>query len=175
MAEDNNQKVVFLEETSPIISEILQKYNLEETDEEILEKEIGENPSLLNGEIVLNIAIEIIKEKISTKDLPDLLQKRLNIPPKTAVELTKDLETKLLVFAKKITAREPETEEKTTPVVAPVKPIEIGIKMIEKEEKITDFVGKPKKNEKIPVSEPLKIVKEIKKNKGPDIYREPIE
>lgn len=185
--------VIFSDATGPIISEILQKYQLEETDDETFKKlESGE---LLQGEIILNIVEEIILGKISQKDLPSLLGTRLNIKKETGENLARDIEAKLLVIAKKIPREEAEKMEREAEIIVPeeipaekplVAPRPIAPKKEEEEIlqpswKKSPRIGKYEKTieePEIPKKPNLekKPVEKIKKiPEKPDVYREPIE
>lgn len=75
MPNSNNQKIIFSGDTAPIISEMLKKYGLEESPEDIFKKmSDGGSPCFLGG-IILDIAMDVINGKISEKDLVPALQK----------------------------------------------------------------------------------------------------
>jgi len=100
---NNSQKtnqVTFPENSPQIISELLEKYNLEETPGDLWEKlKKGESP---HGGIIADVVVEIAKGKIKKDDLVPTLQERLNLPKPTARNLARDIEKKLLAPAEKI-------------------------------------------------------------------------
>lgn len=147
----NNQKMVFLGDTLPIISEILKKYELEDTDEDILGKIEQGKPCLLGG-IIFDIVIEVVQGKISKKDLVSSLQKYLDIPKEKAKNIAKDIEERLLVLVKKAPKEKTEIPEKPP------------------------ATKKPLKIEKTPIVEKPEIPPEKRETpEEPDVYREPIE
>ncbi len=104
-----NQKIIFLENTSPIISELLKKYQLQETSGELSKKLTG--GEIPRGGIILDIVIEVAQGKILKKDLSSALQKRLEISEEKTKKLAEDVEKKLLVLAKKVPKEETEIPE----------------------------------------------------------------
>ena len=117
--QNNNQEkivIVFEDDTSLIISEILQKYNLEEKANEVLEKLEKEEP--LRPAIVLGLVESIAAGKLSKKALASSLQEKLAIPKQTAENLAQDIENRLLPIARKASPEEisqMQREEETGP------------------------------------------------------------
>ncbi|MDO8486550.1 MAG: hypothetical protein Q7S77_02560 [Candidatus Staskawiczbacteria bacterium] len=188
-----NQKIYFPENTPEIISEILRKYELEETDEELDKKLLEENIEPLNGGIILDIAMETAQGKISKSEMSSILQKQFKINPKIAEDISNDIETKLVLMASN---KNPllETDNKSVKEVSPpigipkigeeYKP-EINIKKFEEQkieqpkEEVQKIVRKnkkiPKKSDKSTITtdvQPTELEKTIKKQS--DGYREPI-
>ncbi|MDO8486099.1 MAG: hypothetical protein Q7S77_00130 [Candidatus Staskawiczbacteria bacterium] len=155
-----NQKIYFPENTVEIISEVIRKYGLEETDEELDEKLFGENLALPNGRIVLDIAMKVAQGKISQSEMPSMIQEQLKITPKIAEDMSNDIKTKLVLMASN---KNPllETENKSVKEVSPP----IGIPKIGEEYKPEINIGKfdEQKVEK-PKEEVQKIARKNKKN-----------
>lgn len=96
-----NQNQTFPENIDSIISDILQKYKLKESNEECFEK--FEKEEETNGGIIAGIIKRVIQEKLSSQELINLLQKELNILSE-AKNLADDLKEKifpLIVYPKK--------------------------------------------------------------------------
>ncbi|MDP2864571.1 MAG: hypothetical protein Q8N73_02890 [bacterium] len=102
----STSNIVFPEETSSIIESLAIKYGLE-TLKELFEKfipktlqekeEFRERFENLSGTQIAKTIKEIVQGKIRDEDtFIAVLQERLNIPGKTAKELAKDLEEKIL-------------------------------------------------------------------------------
>ena len=89
MQENNEQKIVFPDNTSGIISDILRKHGIKDTDQEIEDKLFGENNEPLKEEAILNSAIEVINGKTQKENLATLLQKELKVPLPTAEDIAK--------------------------------------------------------------------------------------
>ena len=143
--------------TSSLLSDILKKYNLEDSTEKIYEK--LEKDEQLNLEIISNAAYDLAENKILDKDLSDSLKKNLNIDNATSKLIQDEIKSTVvpplkIILAKKMSRKPAEEEEIKTEMPILIKG---GLKL-------------PKKIEK---SLPEKI-KSMQK-KGPDSYREPIE
>ena len=85
--------------TAPVISELLKKYKIEESKEEIFENFQNvkkSKPLISRGGIILDIAIKIKKGELNKENLISILQKKLNIPRSKARILGKDIEKNLL-------------------------------------------------------------------------------
>ena len=184
MPELNNQKIYFAENTAEIISSILQKYNMDETGEELEKKLHSEKPSPLNGAIVLNITIMAVRKKISEKDFAPTLQKELGTTPKIAEDLANDIKTRLIPIA---TDKKPVPKSDEDLLLEKIKP-PIGLPKIGEEIKnvITpqkptvdskkDFTAKKEKvKETIMPENNKKFPPKPKQPRGPDNYRELIE
>lgn len=161
LEKNQNQVVVFSEDTAPVISEILRKYDLEETDDETFEK--LEKGIPLRGEVILNITEEITLGTTSTQELTSSLQKNLNIPKEIAEKLTEDIKRKLIALAQKVPKEDLEPEEGTTEeTVLP-------------REKTPYVFQKPSIAEDLSTPEtPTHTEKEKPSEEQSDTYREPI-
>lgn len=96
--------VVFEDDTAPIISNILQKYNLEEKEGEASDKfKRGED---LQGRRVLKIVEAITSGQEKEGNLKSLLEKQLAIPETTAQNLSQDVKDRLLSIARLATPEE---------------------------------------------------------------------
>lgn len=91
--------LIFPEDIVSIISGILERYKLEETDEKVLEKMEAEEKT--NGEIIAEIIGKTTGEEIPFQELVDSLRKNLNISLKEAENLAKDLRKKVLLLVEK--------------------------------------------------------------------------
>jgi len=94
MNQRSNKKIIFSEHASDIICELLEKYKIDESAEQILDKMVEEIEP--NGRKIANLLQEIVHKKFSKKDLSFELAKRLNISAKEAIDLSKDLQEKIL-------------------------------------------------------------------------------
>ena len=106
MQENNEQKIVFPDNTSGIISDILRKHGIKDTDQEIEDKLFGENNEPLKEEAILNSAIEVINGKTQKENLATLLQKELKVPLPTAEDIAKVIEEKIINLSKRVSAEE---------------------------------------------------------------------
>ena len=86
--------VIFSQDTAPIISTIIGKYNLVESTGEATKK--MEAGKLFNGGVILNITEKIILNKSLKDSLPTLVEKELNVPGDIAKSVAKEIEEKLL-------------------------------------------------------------------------------
>lgn len=100
------QKIIFLENTSETISNILKEYKILETPQQLEKKLLGEDASALRGEVILDLALAVIEKKFQKEGLSDLLQKQLGIPAQTAARIAKDIEEKLIIKSKKVSLEE---------------------------------------------------------------------
>lgn len=160
----NYEEVIFPEETSDIIDEIVTKYGFKKIEEEMLEKmdqteifeereKIFEN---LPGRQIATTVKELAMGKISAKDFISLLKQRLNISEELAKDLAKELEEKVLVLAQKTRVLREERE------TLPSKEIEKEVSFPEKPQAEPSEIKPPPSEEK-------------PSPKKPDIYREPAE
>lgn len=187
-----HQKIYFSGETAEIISEIIRKYGLKETDEELDEKLWGEDIAPLHGKIILEITMEVVQGKISKDEMASLLQKQLNTTSEIAEKISDDIKTKLISIATtknpflelddgNESAREihppigiPQTGEIYKPEVPREKVDEQKIeedaqKIIRKNKKVSKKSTIVENND---INPPVKSEKIIKKQS--DTYREPI-
>ena len=107
---NQNQNIIFPEDTDLIISNILQKYKLEESDDEFFDKfEKGEKTK---GEIVAELIKNVATKEISFQELVSTLKMELNISQRKSEDLAKDIRKEILLLVKKSTeAPPPEIEE----------------------------------------------------------------
>lgn len=143
---NQNNKRVFPEDTPNIIESLLRKYGLE-TMKELWEKfgpiktfkekkEFQERWEKLPGPHIARILKEVALGKIGNEKLfTTTLQERLNIPEKTAKELAKDLNEKVLNLVQKTFKKKEEVplSEKIEKVISPKKPAPLKKKDIYRE------------------------------------------
>lgn len=169
--ENQKYQVVYSLPISTILFDLVRKYHIEESDEEFLEKMKTQKP--FKVALIKSIVEDIVLEKEKKEKLSTLLKEKLQIPEDTAKAMSTDVESKLLLIAKKkLFVEEPKKEE---PKKQPT-----GIKVVdEKLEEKNPNIVRPKedtiikkplpKNSEIPQ---IKNVPQLSKN---DSYREPIE
>jgi len=145
-----NQRLIYPEDTSEIISELMEKYGLKETEEEVLQA-LKEGKTTKGGTIA-EIIMEVAKNKIPRENITSVLQKRLAISKEIAKKIAKELEKKILnlIIIEKVPKKEIPPLQK--PPISPLKP------------------GPPVPPTEFPPKAPPE-----EKPKKPDIYREPIE
>ena len=103
--EDNKKDiVVFNEDTSPIILDILTKYNLVEKDEEIMQK--LSNDEELSPAIILGVVEDVVSGRISNDSLSSSIQKSFGTSSEVAQGIALDITDKLLPIARKATSEE---------------------------------------------------------------------
>jgi len=112
MAQKLNSKyqIIFTEEATEKIQEILKRYGLEMFPKISLEKikeakSSEEKESLfegLPGRVLAKTVKELAEDKIKIKDSISMLEKKLNIPNDKAEKLARDIEKEVLIYAKKI-------------------------------------------------------------------------
>ena len=119
---NKNQKILFPENTAFVISKIMKKYKIEGTAREILEK-IWKGEKTKGGETA-KIVKEIAEGKISHKNSPLEIQKRLNIPLEKAKKIFQELQKEILIFVKKIPI-EKEGEKLSKTIKSPLKAPEV--------------------------------------------------
>jgi len=189
-----NKKIYFSGDTAEIISDILKKYGLEETDEELAKKIFEEEDFIIHGGVILKYAISLVKKETTEKEIPGLLEKELNVSKTIAEGLTNEIKNRLVAIATTEKPKEPKTIE-DKPIIDIKPPISIPraeeiMEKIKKPILETDFnntVSAPKtqKNniEKLKIEEykkntvskiPPAREKKQQKNGGDDRYREAI-
>jgi len=149
---EKKYEILYPEDSSEIIGELMKKYGLEETVENILEK--TDRREITIGEIIAGNVAEAAQKKMSFEDFASNLKKDLNISKATAEKLAEDLEQEILVKTEKIEIKE---ERPITP---------------EEKEKIR-LSKKTKIRPEIPIEKPMEETE--KKPSKKDVYREPIE
>lgn len=183
------KKIYFLADTSEIISAILNKYQLEESDEEMGKKFFSDEDIkiILPGEVILKISLSLIKKEITEKEAAVRIQKELNIAQPLSETLVNEIKTQIIPLATNInpnpptTPRSPNENLDVFPKIKspigveealnknPVPPEKgLGSKVIE-----TKKIEKAKKNDISEITE--KPILKPNQPKGPDSYREPIE
>jgi len=115
MTMDNTQEyeVTFSESIGKPILDITKKYGLIESKNEFTRK--LENDLPMNGEILRLMVEDLVLGKNKKEKLPELLQAEFKISQEKAVEMAKDAEEKVLIFAQRVPKselKEEETEEK---------------------------------------------------------------
>ena len=164
----NKNKIIFPNTSADVISEIVKKYGLEQTQEQMLEKmdiaktfsekeKIFENlPSRQTAKIVRQVG----EETISIEEFPYEIQKALDIPLEKAKKISLELYKKVIALAEKATS---ETKiKKNTGSTIKIKPAP------------KEFIEKPERAETIKPIRPTRI-KQPRKQTGEDRYRETIE
>jgi|GEM_PF-3773376 len=118
MAENNIQEiVVFNEDTSPIILNILEKNNLLENDEQVLEKfDKGEE---LRAATILSLVEKIILGKLQKGSLTSSIQDSLKISSQIAQGIAMDIESRLLPLGRKATQEDIDFLQKEDGIGAP--------------------------------------------------------
>lgn len=169
-----DKKIYFLGDTAEIISDILKKYELEETDEELAKKIFGEEPFIIRGGVILKYAISLAKKEITEKEISASLVKELGISQIIAESLTSEIKNKLVSIA--TTEKPIQQKSIMDESIINIKP-PIGIPSIGE---IIDFknniekprIEKYKKNttKKVPMTQE----KEEQQKKSDDAYREVI-
>jgi hypothetical protein len=187
-------KIYFSKDTSEIISSILNKYSLEETDEELAKKMLSEDenqePFIIRGGVVLQTAISLFKKELTEKDAISLLQKQLKTSQPIAEGLVNEIKTNLLSTAsteKPAAINSAPTPEAVNKPAPEMKPLPNIAELAKPTEEIMPAPSeKPKNKPVLPIKKQEGIKKatmpqEIKKpapqprqSKGPDSYREPI-
>lgn len=112
------KNLIFPDEASTIISSILEKYGLKETNEELFEKWKKEEKG--NGEILVDLIFEKLEKEFSLADFIVLIGKKFNVSLEIAEKIATDVEKNILNFVK----QEPETivPETISPKERPEKP-----------------------------------------------------
>lgn len=152
--------------TSSLVSDILTKYNLKESQAEeytrIMEK--GETP---NAAVVQILAKSFASNLISEKDFVTSLVDKLKISNEIAENFVRDISDKVVPYIKSLPKSRPAVVEQTS--INRTEPPEYNLdtKLPPQPEiikKIPDFKPRPQANQT-----------NIARPKGPDSYREPIE
>lgn len=155
-----------LEETT---SAILIKYGLEDFSEETIAKIEKGDPFIIPGEIILDLAREIIAKKITQNELPQLIEKQLGLPSEKAVLLAKDIQEKIIPYGQEV---EPHQEVPAEKIVSTDIP---AVLSLEKESlPDNDIEPVPDRPEKVLPKQSIE-TSIPPTHSGPDTYREPIE
>lgn len=99
MPVSKKQTLIFSEDNSLVIAELLAKYGLEEPLEEIFEKTNRSEKTF--GNTVAKIVKKSAEEEMPFKNLVSVLKTELNLSQKEADGLAKDIEERILSFVKK--------------------------------------------------------------------------
>lgn len=99
---NQKQEIIYPENISTIIKNLMEKYNLRETPEEVLEKVTRGEITI--GEKIAGIIKEIVESGKSTTELSLMLQKSLKIEKEKAEKLAEDIEKEILDQIKKISS-----------------------------------------------------------------------
>lgn len=196
MAEQQKIRIILTDKASLVLSDIVKKYGLQDTDEVAFQKmKAGISSQMV---IINSLAADFASGMILNKDLTNSLQKYLEVSRQTAEGLCKEIITNLVPLLDKIPEekfetpvikeeffREPsqgvkaDAERKKDMDVFPViKPLTRAVEQTEKniqsqmEKSGDDSVLLQKK---IPIEEFKKKISQTSKSSGPDNYREPIE
>ena len=168
---NKNKKVLFIQDTVPIIDGIIEKYKLAETDQQIAEK-ISKG-KLINGGILLDVTKKIVLGEILKTELPIILQKEFSVSEDIANNLAKEVQNQLLPIAKVF------GEVKIISNEIPVNP---NIKQFSPPKKIPDITNKKESAKEVKKTQDTNKKDIIKKESPPknlsstsDRYREPIE
>lgn len=96
MPNNQNLNLIFPAETYSLISDLLEKYQLKESTEEIFTK--LEQEKNLYGEIIIGLVKKIASEEISFENFMAAIKMELNVSQKKAEEIAKDLRKNILVL-----------------------------------------------------------------------------
>ena len=107
--------------TSDIISNILKKYKIKESEEELAKKYFWDDIDS-NGAITLSIALKLTEKKESEESLIEELAKKLNISQETSNQIMEEVKKILL----------PVLTNKKTPIPAPLKSKKISAPLLTK-------------------------------------------
>lgn len=104
-----NFEIIYPEESTTIISSLMEKYGLKETVEDIEEK--MDRGEITNGEKMARIVAEAAENDLSEENIASLLEKNLGIQKEICGKLAEDLKKEILIFVKKIPIKETEVEK----------------------------------------------------------------
>lgn len=91
--------IIFTKEADVTLDDIMGKYKLRETDDEILNYKAGYTPKVV---IIDRLTQDFVKEKISTEEFLNRLHADLNISPETTKMLAKDIIQDLIPLLDKV-------------------------------------------------------------------------
>jgi len=95
MNQKSNKRIIFPGNTSEIISELLDKYEINENENDFFKK-IGEGQET-NGRKIANLLRKIVYKEISRKDLPFKLAEKIDLSAEESISLAKDIEENILM------------------------------------------------------------------------------
>lgn len=139
MTEKNNIRIIFTEKADLVLEQIMERFNLEESLEELAK--INREGKLFKVVIMNRLVRDFAKEIISKEELIESLQKDLKISQQTAETISKDIINNLVPLLEKI----PEEQLKKQPFIEQV-PIE-NLKPSEPVIKIKPPIGIPRTGE----------------------------
>src|SRR6185369_4566541 len=84
------------ESSSEVTDTILLKYKLKETDDQLVEKFFGKNPTPSNGGIILRVATQLFEKKSDEQSALLLLEKQLQINAAIATQIMEDIKNTLV-------------------------------------------------------------------------------
>ena len=109
-----NTKIIYPEETSLVIAEIIKKYGLKGINEDFFEGFEKDEPWVITETVFVNLITNIAEGKTLIQEVPSSLQKNLNISEDTAKKITEEIKTKIISLVKKVPKEESEIiEEKS--------------------------------------------------------------
>ena len=180
MDEQKKILVIFTEKADIVLSDIIKRYSLQETEAEAFEK--YEKEKLPKIVVLDHLTRDFVLKILSEKDLVNSLQKELEIPQQTAEKISKDIITGLIPLLEKIPEDElenynlknqPNSNYDNTAALEIKKNIPAPLKEL-KGKSALPF--KKIKNPALPAAEEIKKpAPQSTQPKGPDNYREPIE
>ncbi len=183
-----NEKLLFEENIGQVLFEIIKKYKLEESTDEVFKKIETDQP--FPEEIIINIIEDLFFGKIQEKNIPILLQQKLNISQDVSENIFSDIKIKIMPLIKKSPESddtEPTAKEKSQTIESNrpdltkkiIEPNKVAEKVSEKIIRNPTSSINPAENErnrkKIGRTETSKEIKSIKQKNIQDNYREPIE
>ena len=173
---DNQQNIssTFTNKSDTVLSEIMAKYKLEESSEEIIKK-LNEGPAI-NVLLLTKFTMSFSRGEISEKEFVDSISKETNISQQIAEQVTKEIIENIIP-----TLGKHSEEKKNIDVPAKIKTIKSISEIIKKpDQNSADIMTYEKLKSKKTLS-PKKLERDIKptpkpkQQSGPNKYREPIE
>ena len=173
---DNQQNIssTFTNKSDTVLSEIMAKYKLEESSEEIIKK-LNEGPAI-NVLLLTKFTMSFSRGEISEKEFVDSISKETNISQQIAEQVTKEIIDNIIP-----TLGKHSEEKKNIDVPAKIKTIKSISEIIKKpDQNSADIMTDEKLKSKKTLS-PKKLERDIKptpkpkQQSGPNKYREPIE
>lgn len=168
---NNNIRIIITEAAEVALSNLEKKFNLVETDEELIKRNSAGQYSKMV--FISILAKDFAKKLVLEKDMPALIQKDLGVTPQIANDITKEIITKVVPLLEKFSEDKiKEQAEAERMIGIPTKKTDMSeiLNKAEKPEPIIEENPKiPKQNKQI-AEKPVE-----KKSSGSDTYREPIE
>ncbi|MEK7658331.1 MAG: hypothetical protein AAB352_00515 [Patescibacteria group bacterium] len=184
----NNKIIVFSQNTAPIILDILQRFNLKETNDEF-QRKITEG-KIINSGLLLETAESIVLGEIRKENLVEYLKNNLNLAKDVSEKLAGEIDSKLVSLAriasqedleilKKLEEKEKLEQgvenENEEPKMKPLDlPIEVE-KIINNAEKKPEKIVLPKNTEPEIKTQENNFLKPAGQPQKNDSYREPID